>query len=55
MAVISYRNDDQMSRDIIILSTIVDITGMKIVIVCTGIRQVVVHNILIITQKGKTY
>ena len=44
-----------MSSEIIILNTIVDITGIEIVIVCTGIRQVVVHNILIITQKDKTY
>ena len=55
LAVISYRNDDQMSRDIIILNTIVDIIGIKIVIVCTGIRQAVVHSILIMTQKSKTY
>ena len=55
MAVTSYGNDDPISSDIIILNTIVYINGMKSVIVCTGLRQSVVHNILIITQKSKTY
>ena len=54
-AVTSYRNDDQMSSEIIILNTIVDINGIKSVIVCTEIRLVVVYNILIITQKSQTY
>ena len=55
MAVTSYRNDDPISSDIIILNTIVDINRMKSVIVRTGLRQGVVHNILIITKKDKTY
>ena len=44
-----------MSSEIIILNTIVDINGIKSVIVCTEIRLVVVYNILIITQKSQTY
>ena len=31
----SYRNDDPMSSDIIIMNTIVDTNGIKSVIVCT--------------------
>ena len=41
-----------MSSNIIILNTIVDINGIKSVIVCTGIRQVVVHNICTITDQN---